>query len=139
MDEEKTLKDEYKKYFKELRRYICLGLNGIVVLFPMLLFLVHLYQLGDVNPDTLDTILAIVTNVLWAPFPLWFYFKKEHGYTATEYIVDPIDKVCRFCGKRYPDVKFKKKAHAISEFIGNKEFVLRNECDACNEKFGKLP
>lgn len=90
MDEEKTLKDEYKKYFKELRKYICLGLNGIVVSFPMLLFLVHLYQLGDVNPDTLDTILAIVTNVLWAPFPLWFYFKKEHGYTAKEYIVDSL-------------------------------------------------
>jgi hypothetical protein len=90
MDEEKTLKDEYKKYFKELRKYICLGLNGIVVLFPMLLFMVHLYQLGDANPATLDTTLAIVTNVLWAPFPLWFYFKKEHGYTAMEYIVDSL-------------------------------------------------
>lgn len=90
MDEEKTLKDEYKKYFKELWKYIRLGLSGIVVLFPMLLFMVHLYQLGDVNPDTLDTILAIVTNILWAPFPLWFYFKKEHGYTAKEYIVDSL-------------------------------------------------
>ena len=38
MDEEKTLKDEYKKYFKELWKYIRLGLNGIVVSFPMLLF-----------------------------------------------------------------------------------------------------
>lgn len=90
MDEEKSLKDEYKKYFKELWKYIRLGLNGIVVLFPMLLFMAHLYQLGDANPDTLDTILAIVTNILWAPFPLWFYFKKEHGYTATEYIVDSL-------------------------------------------------
>jgi hypothetical protein len=45
--------------------------------------------------------------------------------------------VCRFCGKLYPEVKFKNKAHAISELLGNKEFVLKNECDECNKFFGR--
>ena len=60
-----------------------------------------------------------------------------HDLGETQSIVDYQDKVCRFCGRRYPDVKFRKKAHAISELIGNKEFVLRNECDECNMFFGQ--
>lgn len=64
-------------------------------------------------------------------------FTYVHNMGETQAIIDPTDKVCRFCGKRYPEVKFKKKAHAISEMIGNKEFVLRNECDTCNSFFGQ--
>lgn len=47
------------------------------------------------------------------------------------------EKRCRFCGKTEPEVKFSKKAHAIPEFLGNKKFVLKSECDNCNEFFGK--
>lgn len=47
-------------------------------------------------------------------------------------------KRCRFCGKTMPEVKFKKDAHAISELVGNKRIFLRNECDDCNELFGRL-
>ena len=61
-----------------------------------------------------------------------------HNIGEPQYIEDPVEKVCRFCGKRYPEVSFKKKAHAISEALGNKELVLRNECDNCNLEFGKL-
>lgn len=64
-------------------------------------------------------------------------FTYVHNMGETQAIIDPTDKVCRFCGKRYPEVKFKKKAHAISEMLGNKEFVLRNECDTCNSFFGQ--
>ncbi|XZM36457.1 HNH endonuclease [Clostridium perfringens] len=64
-------------------------------------------------------------------------FNYVHDMGETQVIIDPIDKVCRFCGKKYPEVKFKKKAHAISEMLGNKEFVLRNECDSCNIFFGQ--
>lgn len=63
-------------------------------------------------------------------------FAYVHGIGETQPIVDYQDKVCRFCGKRYPEVKFKKKAHAVSELLGNKEFVMKNECDTCNEFFG---
>lgn len=49
-----------------------------------------------------------------------------------------LKKKCRFCGKTMPEVKFKKDAHAISELVGNKRIFLRNECDDCNELFGRL-
>lgn len=32
-----------------------------------------------------------------------------HNLGETQHIVDYQDKVCRFCGRRYPEVKFKKK------------------------------
>lgn len=65
-------------------------------------------------------------------------FCYTHNWGETQYI-DDIDegKVCRFCGKRYPEVTFNKKAHALSELIENKEFVSRTECDTCNEHFGR--
>lgn len=45
-------------------------------------------------------------------------------------------RICRFCsqsGKKY----FKHKSHAIPEAVGNKIVVSLEECDLCNEKFGK--
>lgn len=47
-------------------------------------------------------------------------------------------RVCRFCGKRIPDVKFRKKAHALSESIGNKFIINNEECDNCNEDFSVI-
>ena len=42
-------------------------------------------------------------------------------------------RVCRFCGRTESDgVTFRKKAHAISELIGNKSLILCDECDDCN-------
>jgi len=64
-------------------------------------------------------------------------FTYIHNIGETQTVIDPTDKVCRFCGKRHPEVNFRKKAHAISELVGNKEFVLRNECDTCNSFFGQ--
>jgi hypothetical protein len=46
-------------------------------------------------------------------------------------------KVCRFCQRSYPTVAFRKKAHAIPEALGNKLIILNEECDECNEWFGK--
>ena len=43
---------------------------------------------------------------------------------------------CRFCSNT--DVKcFRKTAHAIPEFLGNKCIVSLDECDHCNNKFSK--
>lgn len=47
------------------------------------------------------------------------------------------NRVCRYCGLKMPDVKFNKKAHTISESLGNKTIVTNDECDTCNEEFGK--
>lgn len=46
-------------------------------------------------------------------------------------------RVCRFCRKRMPEVSFRNKAHAITEALGNKNIILREECDSCNEQFGR--
>jgi hypothetical protein len=46
-------------------------------------------------------------------------------------------RVCRFCGKSTPEVTFKNEAHAISEALGNKQVILNEECDDCNEEFDK--
>lgn len=46
-------------------------------------------------------------------------------------------RICRFCGKSEPDTSFKMKAHALSEFLGNKQIILNEECDQCNTWFGK--
>ncbi|ASK18899.1 hypothetical protein CEK60_06095 [Halomonas sp. N3-2A] len=46
-------------------------------------------------------------------------------------------RICRFCkcGPNKPE-KFKLKAHAISEALGNKKIILNEECDDCNRFFG---
>ena len=46
------------------------------------------------------------------------------------------EQICRFCGKTKPYVSFRKNAHAISELLGNKNIILRDECDKCNQFFG---
>ena len=51
---------------------------------------------------------------------------------------DSLAGKCRFCGKSAPDVKFKKTAHAIPHFIGNRILKSSYECDDCNLMFSKL-
>ena len=46
-------------------------------------------------------------------------------------------KICRYCKRTEPEVTFRKVAHAISEGLGNKNTITYNECDECNEYFGK--
>jgi hypothetical protein len=45
---------------------------------------------------------------------------------------------CRFCGGKPPERTFKKRAHAVSELLGNKIMVSLYECDHCNERFGRF-
>ena len=44
---------------------------------------------------------------------------------------------CRFCGLGKPDTSFRKTAHAIPEFLGNKCVIVNDECDICNERFSR--
>ena len=44
---------------------------------------------------------------------------------------------CRFCGNTEPAVKFRKRAHAISELCGSHHLLSDYECDSCNGKFSK--
>jgi hypothetical protein len=50
---------------------------------------------------------------------------------------DKKKRVCRFCdGTVEKGSKFQKVAHAIPEALGNKNIILADECDICNEFFG---
>ncbi len=42
---------------------------------------------------------------------------------------------CRFCDGEPPTRTFKKEAHTVSEFLGNKYIVSLYECDVCNKRF----
>lgn len=47
-------------------------------------------------------------------------------------------RVCRFCGKRMPDTKFEKVAHIVPDSLGgSRNLICYEECDTCNEEFGK--
>ncbi|EHR1015746.1 hypothetical protein KS878_004482 [Vibrio parahaemolyticus] len=63
-------------------------------------------------------------------YDLLVNYNVTNGYNR--YIGEK-DKPCRFCGKGKPEVTFKDIAHAIPEFLGNKQLILHNECDSCNE------
>ena len=52
-------------------------------------------------------------------------------------VFDRTKRICRFCGRSMPEVKFKQKAHAISESLGNKGLVCLEECDDCNTRFNQ--
>ena len=68
------------------------------------------------------------------------YDTKVFDTSYKKYFIGESDRknrICRFCKKGEKDgKKFKKKAHAFSEALGNKTIVLNEECDDCNEKFG---
>lgn len=46
-------------------------------------------------------------------------------------------KRCRFCGRFLESSHFSKEAHAISISLGNTKFICADECDECNELFGR--
>ncbi len=51
------------------------------------------------------------------------------------YIGSRADRRCRFCLRKKPEAKFSHVAHALPEFLGNKQVILLEECDECNEFF----
>ena len=53
------------------------------------------------------------------------------------YLGSPEPRSCRFCGKTAPQVTFKKVAHAIPDFMGNRNVFAYFECDTCNALFAK--
>lgn len=59
----------------------------------------------------------------------------SYGYDGISQCIGEDDKpkrVCRFCGKKMPDVTFDKDAHAIQDALGNKLLFCYEECDTCN-------
>lgn len=76
----------------------------------------------------------------------WFHgFNKCYKYSGSynfnvkqQYAVgNKKNRVCRYCSKGKPEVKFKKNAHLVPKFLGNRLVRCYFECDNCNELFGK--
>lgn len=55
---------------------------------------------------------------------------------ATRFIGSKGKRKCRYC-RAVPPAPFRTDAHALPEFVGNKSLIACDECDACNEFFGK--
>lgn len=97
----------------------------------------HLYltQLAQINgiptsPSALDRIGCY----LWEHYAVRIYKGTDRRNIGA---YDRALRVCRFCGKKMPEVSFKHKAHAISEALGNKGLVCLEECDECNKRFNE--
>jgi len=90
--------------------------------------------LNDYNSDISEEKVLEVFGCIMSNYELiTFDLDKDRKIKIGE---DNRDKrICRFCKKKKPDVKFKKEAHAISEALGNKKLILNEECDSCNEFF----
>lgn len=65
-------------------------------------------------------------------------FRQSFETEGKDYLKDHDDgspRLCRFCGKGIPEVSFKNTAHAVPEFLGNRDIISLNECDSCNSFF----
>jgi len=55
--------------------------------------------------------------------------------SQAKYLKPKKERICRFCNRSYPETTFKKKAHTISNLLGNRHLLNDFECDDCNSKF----
>src|SRR5208282_1638573 len=62
-------------------------------------------------------------------------FFKPLGGSNKQIILGTKPYQCRFCGGTPPKCTFSKRAHAVSELLGNKVLKSLYECDACNKRF----
>ena len=100
-----------------------------------------LYHLRQ-EVDKLNGITDIHSNLDKTKYEIasLYYTQNFSGKTKRRhYIGEPnkSNRVCRFCGKQIPIVSFKNTSHAISESLGNKSLICREECDICNERFSR--
>jgi hypothetical protein len=49
-----------------------------------------------------------------------------------------IVKHCKFCGKSSEETDFKNIPHVLPELFGKNSYTSNDECDSCNELFGKF-
>jgi hypothetical protein len=47
-------------------------------------------------------------------------------------------RMCRFCKRAYPEVRFSNYSHLLPRLIGNSNLYSDFECDSCNEMFSKI-
>jgi hypothetical protein len=91
------------------------------------------------DPDDLKQGIPVETEALKR---LRFYadnydqlFFRGLGGTNKQIVLGTKPYRCRFCDGTPPKCTFKKRAHSVSELLGNKAIKSLYECDACNERF----
>jgi hypothetical protein len=67
-------------------------------------------------------------------------FKLESAFTMPSHrpnntLKPRKDRVCRYCGKKYPETTFDSKAHTYPKLLGNRTRLSDFECDNCNNIF----
>lgn len=94
-----------------------------------------LTQLAKINGIFTETpVMDRIYNHLQPHYEIRTFNGTEHRKIG---VYDKTKRVCRFCGRSQPETSFKKKAHAISESLGNKNLICLEECDECNSRFSK--
>lgn len=93
---------------------------------------VEVNHLNGVTDNTCEHILGKLHTLLEV-----YDIRIYSGAGKLQYFGESEDRTCRFCGKKEPDVRFSSKAHAISEFLGNKSLICNEECDNCNNAFSE--
>lgn len=95
------------------------------------------YEVNKLNgipnaPSNLNNAVAKIASL--------YYTQSFNGNTKRRHYIGEANKysrICRFCGNQTPTVSFNHTSHAISESLGNKNIVCREECDMCNERFSR--
>lgn len=95
-------------------------------------YTLYLSQLDDV--PLLSTDLERIASYLYEHYEVRHFLGEERMKIG---VYDKLKRVCRFCGRSMPEAKFKQKAHAISEALGNKGLICLEECDDCNRRFNE--
>jgi hypothetical protein len=91
------------------------------------------------HPTTPEGGVAVETEALKA---LEFYTENYEqqifpglGMPNRQIVLGTKPFVCRYCDGKPPERTFRKRAHAVSELLGNRVIKSRYECDQCNERF----
>ena len=71
-------------------------------------------------------------------YEILFTYSDYTNLEKADFLYDISDEklVCIFCLNKKPLAIFKDNAHVISYLLGNKFLMHREECEACNKKFG---
>lgn len=94
-------------------------------------------RISIVNPISTDNIEEAIYKSHFNNFKD-SYDITEYKEITSDILLGPSkysERICRFCGKSHPEVKFKERnAHAIPDALGNKYIFCNDECTGCNNK-----
>ena len=74
-------------------------------------------------------------DVDYVPIASWAFPPNSPERPITLGSTEP--QRCSICRKKAPEVTFTKEAHVVPESLGNRWLTTRDECDACNKRFGE--